>query len=160
GAREESCRIFETGDVILEKMTSDWELVRDFVREHSEESFRALVERHLNLVYSAALRQVRAPQLAEEVAQSAFATPAQHARRLKPDTVLSAWLYQVTRRLAIDVVRCEARRRVREQVAAEFTAMNDTTADWGQIESLLDDAMGALDETDRVAVLLRYFENK
>ena len=38
--------------------------------------------------------------------------------------------------------------------------MNATANDWTQIEPLLDDAMAALDETDRSAVLLRYFENK
>ena len=38
--------------------------------------------------------------------------------------------------------------------------MNATSADWTQIEPLLDEAMAALDETDRSAVLLRYFENK
>jgi RNA polymerase sigma factor (sigma-70 family) len=141
-------------------MTSDSELLRSYAREHSEESFAALVNRHLSLVHSAALRQVRSPELAEEVAQSAFATLARHARGLAPDTILTAWLYQVTRRLAIDVVRREARRQLREQVAAELTAMNDQTADWTQIEPLLDDAMHALDETDRTAVLLRYFENK
>jgi RNA polymerase sigma factor (sigma-70 family) len=119
-----------------------------------------VVRRHLDLVHSAALRQVRSPQLAEEVAQSTFLKLAQHARQLAPGTVLSAWLYQVTRREAIDVVRREARRLLREQIATEMNAMNATAADWTQIEPLLDEAMHALEETDRAAVLLRYFENK
>ena len=38
--------------------------------------------------------------------------------------------------------------------------MNATANEWTQIEPLLDDAMAALDETDRAAILLRYFENK
>jgi RNA polymerase sigma factor (sigma-70 family) len=103
---------------------------------------------------------VRSPQLAEEIAQSTFLKLAQHARQLAPDTILSAWLYQVTRREAIDVVRREARRQLREQIATEMIAMNATAADWTHIEPLLDEAMHALDETDRAAVLLRYFENK
>ena len=41
-----------------------------------------------------------------------------------------------------------------------MNAMNATTAEWAHIEPLLDEAMSALDETDRAAVLLRYFENK
>jgi hypothetical protein len=41
-----------------------------------------------------------------------------------------------------------------------MNAMNATPADWTQIEPLLDDAMDALDDTDRTAVLLRFFENK
>jgi RNA polymerase sigma factor (sigma-70 family) len=98
--------------------------------------------------------------LAEEVAQSTFINLARHADRLGPDTILTAWLYQVTRREAIDVVRREARRQSREQIATEMNAMNATAGDWTHVEPLLDEAMHVLDETDRAAVLLRYFENK
>ncbi len=141
-------------------MHDDLDLLQRFARDGEEESFSELVRRHLNLVYSAALRQVRSPQLAEEVAQSVFTDLARRAVSLRPGTVLAAWLYEVTRRSAIDVVRREARRQLREQVAVEMNAMNPTPSDWAQVEPLLDDAMAALDETDRTAVLLRYFENK
>ena len=141
-------------------MTSDLDLLGQFTRDHSQDAFTALVNRHVNLVYSAALRQVRSPQLAEEVSQSVFSDLARNAGKLKPDTILTAWLYQVARRTAIDVVRREARRQLREQIATEMNAMNATTADWTHIEPFLDEAMHTLDETDRAAVLLRYFENK
>ena len=138
----------------------DLDLLNRYARHASEEAFATLVNRHLNLIYSAALRQVRSPQLAEEVAQSVFTDLARKASKLKPDTILTAWLYQVTRRTAIDVVRREARRQLREQTATEMNAMNATADEWTYVEPLLDDAMSALDETDRTAVLLRYFENK
>ncbi|HTY88277.1 MAG TPA: sigma-70 family RNA polymerase sigma factor [Candidatus Acidoferrum sp.] len=145
-------------------MTSDLDLLGQFSRDHSQDAFTALVNRHLNLVYSAALRQVRSSQLAEEIAQSVFVDLARQAGKLDKATggspVLTAWLYTVTRRTAIDVVRRESRRRLREQIAVETTNMNATSSDWQQIEPLLDDAMAALDDTDRSAVLLRYFENK
>jgi RNA polymerase sigma factor (sigma-70 family) len=141
-------------------MHDDLSLLQRYARDGEEEAFAELVRRHLNLVFSAALRQVRSPQLAEEVAQSVFTDLARDAGRLKPGTILAAWLYQVTRRTAIDVVRREARRQLREQVASEMNAMNSTPSDWAQVEPLLDDAMAALDDTDRAAVLLRYFENK
>jgi DNA-directed RNA polymerase specialized sigma24 family protein len=61
---------------------TDLELLARYTRQHSsrrnpmeadaEDAFAELVRRHLGLVYSAALRQVRSPQLAEEVTQSAF----------------------------------------------------------------------------------------
>jgi len=143
-----------------ETTQSDRELLARYIRHQAEDAFAEIVRRHLALVFSAALRQVRSPQLAEEVAQSAFLKLARHVRQLTPDTILSAWLYQVTRREAIDVVRREAGRQLREQIATEMNAMNATAADWTHIEPLLDEAMQALDETDRTAVLLRYFENK
>lgn len=141
-------------------MTSDLDLLRQFARDDSQEAFREIVRRHVNLVYSAALRQVRSPQLAEDVAQSVFADLARDAGKLKPDTILTAWLYTVARRTAVDTVRRESRRQLREQIALEMNTMNATPDDWAQIAPLLDDAMAALDETDRTAILLRYFENK
>ena len=94
-----------SGDVILLNMgDTDLELLARYTRHDAEDAFAEIVRRHLGLVYSAALRQVRSRQLAEEVAQSTFINLARHAHRLVPDTLLSAWLYQVTRREAIDVV--------------------------------------------------------
>ncbi len=139
---------------------TDLQLLSRYNRLQAEDAFAELVRRHVDLVHSAALRQVRSPQLAEEVAQSVFIDLARQSRRLAPETILSAWLYEVTRRTAIDAVRREARRQLREQIATEMNAMNATAADWTHIEPLLDEAMHALDETDRAAVLLRYFENK
>ncbi|HUJ71377.1 MAG TPA: sigma-70 family RNA polymerase sigma factor, partial [Verrucomicrobiae bacterium] len=140
--------------------TDDRNLLRQYAERRSQDAFAALVSRHVNLVYSVALRTVRSPQLAEEVAQSAFTDLARQAHRLAPDTILTAWLYQVARRTAIDVVRHESRRQLRERVAHELTVMNATAVDWKHVEPLLDEAMHALDDTDRAAVLLRYFENK
>jgi RNA polymerase sigma factor (sigma-70 family) len=162
---------FRIGVDILMKMTdTDLDLLARYTRQHAEDAFAEIVRRHLDLVFSAALRQVRSPQLAEEVAQSVFTDLARQAHRLAPGTVLTAWLYQVARRTAIDVVRREARRQIREQTACELTAMNapallgqspmEPEADWTHIEPLLDEAMDALGEPDRAAVLLRYFENK
>ncbi len=141
---------------------TDLDLIRQFAREKSQPAFTALVHRHVDLVYSAALRQVRSPDLAGEVSQSVFLDLAREADKLKPDSILTAWLYQVTRRRAIDVIRRESRRYARERLAAEMAAMNTTAnaADWTHIEPLLDEAMDALDETDRAAILLRFFENK
>ncbi len=141
-------------------MTSDWVLLRQYASSNAQDAFAEIVRRHLALVHSAALRQVRSPHLAEEIAQSVFADLARNAGKLRPDTILTAWLYAVTRRTAIDVIRKESRRQLREQIAVEMNNMNATANEWTQIEPLLDDAMAALDETDRSAVLLRYFENK
>ena len=139
---------------------SDFELLQAYAHDGSQEAFATLVKRHVDLVYSAALRQIRSLPLAEEVAQSAFVELARQAATLKPDTILTAWLYTVTRRKAIDVVRHESSRQLREQIAVELAAMKTSDAHWKEIEPLLDEAMETLNETDRSAILLRYFENK
>jgi RNA polymerase sigma factor (sigma-70 family) len=139
---------------------TDLQLLERYTKERAEDAFAEIVRRHLNLVYSAALRQVRSTNVAEDVAQSVFADLARQAPSLASDTVLSAWLYQVTRRTAIDAIRRDARRQLREQVASEITAMNAIADQWSQIEPILDEAMDILDGPDRVAVVLRYFENK
>ena len=146
--------------IYFKSMTEDLELLGQYARNQAQDAFTEIVRRHVDLVYSAALRQVRSPQLAEEVAQSVFTDLARNAGKLQPDTVLTAWLYQVTRRTAVDVVRKESRRQLREQIASEMNAMNATAPDWTRVEPFLDEAMHTLDETDRAAVLLRYFENK
>jgi len=86
-------------------MKKDLDLLDQYTRRRSEDTFAELVHRHLDLVHSAALRQVRSRQLAEEVAQSVFTDLARNAHRLAPGTILTAWLYKVPRRTAIDVVR-------------------------------------------------------
>jgi hypothetical protein len=139
---------------------TDLELLARYTRQEAEDAFAEIVRRHLDLVYSAALRQVRSSHLAEEVAQTVFLKLAQHAQEFSPSTVVPAWLYQVTRRHAIDVVRHEARRQLREQIATKMNATDSAEAGWEQIEPLLDEAMQALEETDRSAILLRFFANK
>src|SRR4051794_40991753 len=123
------------------KTMTDFELLQSYVRDNSEDAFAKVVAQHVNLVYSAALRQLRCRELAEEVAQSTFNDWARNAHRLAADTVLSAWLFQVARRTAIDVARRETRRRLREQVAQELTTMNATATAWNQVEPLLDEAV-------------------
>lgn len=139
---------------------SDHDLLHQYARNGSQAAFATLVERHLNLVYSAARRQVRSPQLAEDVAQAVFVDLAAHAHRFDPGMPLVAWLHVVTRRTAIDLVRREARRQAREHQAAEIAEMKTTLPNWAAVEPLLDEAVESLDATDRTAILLRYFENK
>ena len=152
-------------------MTSDLDLLGQYVRKKSQDAFAEIVRRRVDLVYSAALRQVRSPQLAEEVAQSVFTDLARNAGKISgtgvpPVSSLTPWLYAVTRRTSIDVIRKESRRQLREQIAVEMTNMNTTESStgvppvWSEIEPFLDEAMESLDEADRSAVLLRYFESK
>jgi RNA polymerase sigma factor (sigma-70 family) len=160
--------------------SDDIALLKAYVEGHSEPAFTALVERHVNLVYSAALRGVGNPQAAEEIAQAVFMILARKAKslaggwpqrlvaavRFRGDggvaaTSLSGWLYQTARLTAANYLRGEIRRQKREQEAQMQTILNEPEPEaWPQIAPLLDDAMGRLGEKDRNAIVLRFFENK
>jgi RNA polymerase sigma factor (sigma-70 family) len=143
-------------------MTPDSELLANFARTNSEDAFAELVKRHVNLVYSAAQRQVNGDEhLAKDVAQMVFTDLARKANSLSRRESLSGWLYTSAHFAAAKIIRGENRRRDREEkFMREPTHENAPEADWEKLRPTLDDAMHELKETDREAVLLRYFENR
>jgi RNA polymerase sigma factor (sigma-70 family) len=142
-------------------MSDDMTLVREFAANQSEPAFAALVERHIALVHSAAVRQTGDAYLAEEITQAVFIILARKAASLGSKTVLSAWLYRTTRYAAADALRSRRRRQIREQEAHMQSILNEPQEDaWAQLAPLLDDALAELGETDRTALVLRFFENK
>lgn len=145
-------------------MIPDGELLRRYTETNSESAFSELVERHLALVYSAALRQVNGDaHLAQDVAQTVFADLARKAVSLANRPVLTGWLYTSAHFAAAKAVRTEQRRHTREQEAHLMNQLLSNPApdlDWEQLRPVLDAAMLELNETDREAVLLRYFNNR
>jgi RNA polymerase sigma factor (sigma-70 family) len=140
---------------------TDADLLKRYARRGAEDAFRLLVERHIDMVYSTARRQLGDEMLAEDVTQTVFSDLARKARMLPDQTVLAGWLYQSARFAAAKVVRTEIRRRTREATAMELQRhASDPEPDWTQLQPLLDDAMGELPAADRDAILLRYFQRK
>ncbi len=151
-------------------MITDSELLRRFVKNRSEDAFAELVKRHVNLVYSAALRQVNGDEyLAKDVVQMVFTDLARKASSLCRRENLSGWLYTSAHFAAAKIIRGENRRLNREEKFMRESENSGTgilpvqPADengWQKIRPALDDAMHELKESDRDAILLRYFENR
>jgi RNA polymerase sigma factor (sigma-70 family) len=141
----------------------DWELLEDYVKTRSEAAFTELVRRHIDWIYSVALRRVGDPQLAEEVVQTVFALLARKAGSLRPGTVPGGWLFRSTCFVAKCSLRAEQRRKGREEMASVMmtTAQPDETERvWEGLAPHLDDAVASLSETDRSAVLLRFYQKQ
>ena len=141
---------------------SDMELLRDYARQNSEAAFAELVRRHLNLVYSAALRHVGIAALAEEIAQAVFIILARKAGSLREGLILEAWLFETTRLTALSFLRGERRRHFREQEAYMQSTRQESTSDpaWNQLSPLLDEAMMRLGRKEREAIVLRFFKDR
>jgi len=145
---------------------TDAELLRRFVEDRSEAAFTELVQRHIGLVYSCALRHVGGDaQLAEDVTQQVFCDLARKASLLLTRPALSGWLYVGAHHAAAAVVRTERRRKVREEYATTMETIlhpspSNSEPDWTRLRPLLDELILELESTDRDAVMLRFFEKR
>src|SRR6185295_14095532 len=145
-------------------MRDDIELLRRYVEERDEAAFAGIVHRHLAMVYGVALRKVAGDvALAEDVAQGVFSDLARKAAPLSRRVVLTGWLFTSTQFAAAKAVRSAQRRRAREREASTMQAQNFETTeaiDWERLRPTLDNLIGGLNERDREAVLLRFFEQQ
>jgi len=145
-------------------MKTDAELLRTFVNRRDEGAFTDLVKRHVNVVYSAACRETQGdPSAAEDLTQLVFIQLARKAAALQRHPTVAGWLYTSVRHLSANLRRTDHRRKIREQRVYALNEMthcapNDST--WHEIQPVLHEVMRGLNERDRDAVLLRFFEGK
>lgn len=142
-------------------MTEEAQLVAEFAATRSDAAFAALVRLHSGMVFATAYRQLGDRGLAEEVTQSVFMALARSVPTLRGQSTLGGWLYKTTLNQARHCLRGELRRHKRERKAGELFSM-DQQVDLPQpaILPLLDEALLALREADRLAVMLHYMEGR
>ncbi|HTJ00581.1 MAG TPA: sigma-70 family RNA polymerase sigma factor [Dongiaceae bacterium] len=139
----------------------DADLLAAYAAQRSEAAFATLVERHVALVHSAALRQTRDPHLAEEITQAVFIILARKAGGLNRKTILAGWLCRTARFVAANALKAERRRQFHELEARMEPPLPEAEPEvWPQIAPLLDEAVAQLGEADRNAVVLRFYQQR
>jgi RNA polymerase sigma factor (sigma-70 family) len=143
-------------------MTDHRTLLAEYAANGSEEAFRELVARYIDLVYSTAVRLVNGDtHRAEDVAQTVFADLARLAGKFSKDVMLGGWLHRRTWHVATTLMRNERRRQNRERQAAEMNTLQDhAETSFERIAPLLDEAINQLGASDRAAIVLRFFEHR
>ena len=132
-------------------------------KARDQNAFRQLVELHRHTAYGLALRILRSPEDAEEVAQEGFVRAWRALPGFRGEARFSTWMHRIVARRAYDRLAVLRKRREREVgvEAAETlpAAGSDVGADWQQtrrVEKMLE----RLSDTQRSVVVLFYYEGK
>jgi RNA polymerase sigma factor (sigma-70 family) len=152
----------ETG-VVERAVMEDMELLRQYAESGSQDAFERLVTRHIDWVYSVCYRGVKDRHLAEDVTQAVFIILARKSKSMAPNTVLRGWLFKAARFAVADALKKQNRHKRHVQRAASL-GMGDLSpqeaATWERVAPALEEAIACLNEKDRQAVMLRFYESK
>src|SRR5262245_33584698 len=131
-----------------------------YARGGDSEAFRELVDLHRDRAYRLALRIVRSPADAEEVAQDAFVRAWLALPSYRGESRFSTWLYRIVARRALDRAAVLRTRRGRE-APLDAVAERGTGGDAGERARRalrMERAMESLSAPQRAVVTLFYFE--
>jgi RNA polymerase sigma factor (sigma-70 family) len=145
----------------MAELSTDRDLLREYAKGGSEDAFRVLVERHVNLVFNTAFRGLNDTHTTQEITQNVFVLLARKAAGLSGDVSVAGWLHKTTVFEVRRWWRGELRRQRREQAAIELgTTMKDEDSLLKDLTGELDQGLLALRDSDRQALILRYFEGR
>lgn len=141
-------------------------MVRVGAGDHA--AFRTLVERHQDAVVGTVAKMLGNPADAEDIAQQVFLRVWRHAKQYRPEAKFTTYLFTIARNLVFNETRRRSRRREvstdeREesshlQVAADPAGQPDAELLRDELQRAVDAAIAALPEVQRMAVVLRRFE--
>jgi RNA polymerase sigma-70 factor (ECF subfamily) len=131
------------------------------MRQNDDGAYRLLVERHIDRAYGLALRILRRPADAEDVAQEAFVKAWINRDKWQAGRAkFSTWLYRVIVNRCIDLQRAP-RNEWLEDAPEPIDDAEDcvATIQKKQIYGRLEQAVEKLPGQQRTAVLLSYYED-
>lgn len=132
------------------------------------EAFRQLVERHQHAVIGTVAKMLGNPSEAEDIAQHVFLRIWRHAKRYRPEAKFTTYLYTITRNLVFNESRRKSRKKEvsadeREENSHQHISANpdrqpDSEVLHAELQTAVDEAIAQLPETQRMAVVLRRYE--
>lgn len=138
------------------------------VRSGDMEAFESLVENHQAAVIGTVAKMLGSPMEAEDIAQQVFVRIWKSAARYEPQAKFTTWMFTITRNLVFNEVRrrkrkptvsVEEREEESHQVVEDLhTATPDADVIHAELEKAVDEAIQALPEKQRMAVVLRRYE--
>lgn len=139
------------------------------IADGDHRAFRQLVERHQNAIIGTVSKMLGNASDSEDIAQQVFIRVWKHAKRYKPDNKFTTYLYTITRNLVYNESRRRSRKRTvstdqREdehhlQHPDDENAQPDAALLDGELREAIDAAIASLPENQRLAVVLRRYDN-
>ena len=147
------------------------------LKRREPNAFEQLVLEHQNRVFSLCLRMMKNPEEAEDLAQEVFITVFKSIDRFRGDSMLSTWIYRITRNHCLNRIKFLDRRAYKkkqsltESHSKALAGMNhhqpvaaripqpDQLAEGKQMEAIVSEQLGNLSEEHRELILLRDLEN-
>lgn len=139
------------------------------ISEGDHHAFRQLVERHQDAIVGTVTKMLGNSSDSEDIAQLVFIRVWKHAKRYKPDSKFTTYLYTIARNLVYNESRRRSRKKTvssdqREedhhlQHPADPASQPDSTLLTAELQQAIDAAIHSLPENQRMAVVLRRYEN-
>ncbi|MDF1824200.1 MAG: sigma-70 family RNA polymerase sigma factor [Verrucomicrobiales bacterium] len=157
----------DTGDEKREANERDVELMLK-VKGGDMLAFESLVEIHQGAVIGTVAKMLGSPTEAEDIAQQVFIRIWKSAARYEPQAKFTTWMFTITRNLVFNETR---RRKRKPTISADereedshqvledvHTATPDADVLQSELEKAVDEAIQALPEKQRIAIVLRRYE--
>jgi RNA polymerase sigma factor (sigma-70 family) len=139
---------------------SEFVLLRRFSTNGDAEAFAQIIKLHAPMVYGVCLRILENRDGAADVVQDTFFQLVRDATEITGS--LPNWLHKVAVSRAIDLIRCDSRRKQREMIYTanpEDVNSEDNKALWREISVCLDEELDKLDVLTREVLILYFFES-
>ncbi len=125
------------------------------------QAFAALVEQYEKPVYNVALRMLRNPEDARDIAQSVFLKAYQNLSSYDPQYKFYSWIYRMAINESLNILRVRGRNAgpVDERLPEDGAGPSELLAD-DQRRDVVMEAVDRLKAEHRAVIVLRYFVDR